>query len=120
MASLTGALRRWIVQRRVSAAPCHKEAPMFATVRTYSAASELADALVGNSSAVKDLISGIDGFKAYYLVRTADGAVSISIYEDEAGTAESTKAAAAWISENLPGVTGVAPQVSSGEVVINA
>jgi heme-degrading monooxygenase HmoA len=93
---------------------------MYATVRTYSAGSELADALVGSSSAVKELISGIDGFKAYYLVRTADGAVSISVYEDEAGAEESTKAAAAWISENLPGVGGVAPQVSSGEVVINA
>jgi hypothetical protein len=93
---------------------------MHASVRTYVAASELADGLVGNSGAVKDLVSGIAGFKAYYLVRTADGAVSISVYEDEAGANESTRAAAAWISENLPGITGVAPQVSAGEVVINA
>ena len=49
---------------------------MYATVRTYSAAPDLADALVSNEADVKSLISGIDGFKAYYLVRTPDGAVS--------------------------------------------
>ncbi len=93
---------------------------MYATVRTYSASPELADALVSNAAAVKSLISGIDGFEAYYLVRTADGAVSISVYGDEAGANESTSAAAGWIRENLPELGGPAPQVSSGEVVISA
>ena len=92
---------------------------MYATVRTYAAGAELADGLVSNADSVRSLISGIDGFKAYYLVRTAEGAVSISVYETEAGAAESTQAAAAWISENLPGLTGVAPEVSVGEVVID-
>jgi heme-degrading monooxygenase HmoA len=92
---------------------------MFATVRTYSAGHELADALVSNAAAVKSLISGIDGFKSYYLVRTADGAVSISVYDTEAGANESTSAAANWISENLPELGGSAPRVSAGEVVIS-
>ncbi len=93
---------------------------MYATVRTYSAGPELADGLVGKADDVKSLISGIDGFKAYYLVRTDDGAVSISVYENEAGAAESTTAAAAWIQENLPGLVGTTPRVSAGEVVIDA
>jgi heme-degrading monooxygenase HmoA len=93
---------------------------MYATVRTYSANPGLADALVSNEADVKSLISGIDGFKAYYLVRTAHGAVSISVYDDEAGANESTSAAATWIRENLPELGGSAPQVSSGEVVISA
>ena len=92
---------------------------MFATVRTYSGANELADALVNNAGAVKSLISEIDGFKAYYLVRTADGAVSISIYEDEAGTDASNSAASAWVAENLPDLHVSPPQVSSGEVAID-
>jgi hypothetical protein len=87
---------------------------MYATIRTYSANPELADALVSNEADVKSLISGIDGFKAYYLVRTADGAVSISVYDNEAGANESTTAAAKWIRENLPELGGSAPQVSSG------
>jgi heme-degrading monooxygenase HmoA len=93
---------------------------MYATVRTYSANPELADALVSNEADVKRLISGIDGFLAYYLVRTADGAVSVSVYDDEAGAAESNSAASAWIRENLPEIGGSAPQVSAGEVVISA
>jgi heme-degrading monooxygenase HmoA len=93
---------------------------VYATVRTYSAASELADALVGKAADVKDLIKGIDGFKAYYLVRTADGAVSVSVYEDQAGADASTAAAAAFIRENLPDLSVAAPQVSAGEVVLDA
>ena len=93
---------------------------MYATVRTYSAGPELADALVSNAADVKSLISGIDGFKAYYLVRTAGGTVSISIYDNEAGANESNSAAANWIRENLPDLAGSAPQVSSGEVIISA
>jgi len=93
---------------------------MYATVRTYSTSPEMADALVSNEADVKSLISGIDGFHAYYLVRTADGAVSISVYDNETGADESTTAAAQWIRENLPNIAGSAPQVSAGEVVITA
>ena len=91
---------------------------MYATVRTYSGNSGLADALVANAAEVERLISEIDGFKAYYLVRTADGAASISVFADEAGATASTAAAAAWIRENLPDAAGNPPQVSSGEVAI--
>ena len=93
---------------------------MYATVRTYSASPEMADALVRNADSVKSLIGAIEGFQAYYLIRTEDGAVSISVYDDEAGANESTRAAASWIGENLPGIAGSAPQVSAGEVVLDA
>jgi heme-degrading monooxygenase HmoA len=93
---------------------------MFATVRTYSSGPAQADALVENEAQVTSLISGIEGFKAYYLVRTAEGAVSISIYETEAGATESTSAAAAFIRDRLPDVGGSAPRVSAGEVAISA
>jgi heme-degrading monooxygenase HmoA len=93
---------------------------MYATVRTYPASPALADALVAHEADVKSLLHAIEGFRAYYLVRTDDGAVSISIFDSEAGTAASTAAAAAFIRENLPDVGGSAPQVSSGEVVIAA
>ncbi len=93
---------------------------MYATVRTCSASPEMADALVSNEADVKSLVSGIDGFKAYYLVRTTDGAVSVSVYDTEAGANESNTAAANWIRENLPEIVGSSPQVSAGEVVISA
>jgi hypothetical protein len=100
--------------------PRRRRSLVYATVRTYSAASELADALVGKAADVKDLIKGIDGFKAYYLIRTADGAVSVSVYEDQAGADASTAAAAAFIRENLPDLSVAGPQVSAGEVVLDA
>jgi hypothetical protein len=93
---------------------------MYGTVRTYSSGPAFADALVSNEADVKSLISGIEGFKAYYLVRTDEGAVSISIYETAAGASESTSAAAAFIRERLPELGGSTPQVSAGEVVISA
>ncbi len=52
---------------------------MFATVRSYRGSTVLADALVENEDEVKRILNEIDGFKAYYLVRTADGTTSISV-----------------------------------------
>ncbi len=92
---------------------------MFATIRVYSGSDELADALVANESAVQQLISEIDGFKAYYLVRTADGAASMSIYEDQAGATASDQAARAWVGENLPDLEVGPPKVTAGDVVIH-
>jgi heme-degrading monooxygenase HmoA len=93
---------------------------MYATIRNYAGNSEIADALIENEDEVKRLISEIDGFKAYYLVRTADGAASVTVYDSESGAQESNRVAAAWLGENLPDLSGAAPQVSAGEVIISA
>ena len=92
---------------------------MYATIRNYAGGGDLADALVENESEVRRLIEGIGGFHAYYLVRTADGAVSISVYDNESGAEESNRAAADWIRDNLSHLSISAPQISAGEVVIS-
>src|SRR5437868_5447187 len=95
------------------------EVLMYATVRNYAGNRELADTLVENKSEVERIVSGIDGFQAYYLIRTSDGsAVSVSVFDDQAGADASTQAAASWIRENLAGMSVSPPQVSAGEVVI--
>ncbi len=53
---------------------------MYATVRVY-AGTALADALVERESDVKALISGIEGFESYYLIKTSDGTASVSVYQ---------------------------------------
>ncbi len=93
---------------------------MHATIRVYPDHPTLADALAERQDEVKDVLNGIDGFTAYYLVKTATGAVSVSVYETAEGSEESTRAAAAWIRENLSDVGGAAPEVFSGDVVIEA
>jgi hypothetical protein len=93
---------------------------MYATVRSYSAGSALVDALVENEDEIRQVVSRIDGFRAYYLIRTSDGeALSVSIYDDEAGAEQSTSAAADWVRENLADLSVSPPQVTSGEVAVS-
>jgi hypothetical protein len=92
---------------------------MYATIRNYAGGGALADALVEHQAAVRDLISGVDGFRAYYVIRDPDGATTVSIFDDRAGAEESTRVAAAWVAENL-GELGLAPpQVVTGEVLLS-
>ena len=66
-------------------------------------------------------IGGMDerAFVAYYLVKTSDGTASISVFEDQAGTDESTRLAAAFVKENVASVAGDPPEVLEGETVIH-
>jgi heme-degrading monooxygenase HmoA len=92
---------------------------MFVTIRSYSG-SELADVLAARESEIRDVIAELDGFRAYYLLRTTDGnAVSISVFDNQGGADESTRTAAAWIKENLADMSLSPPQVTSGEVVLS-
>ena len=93
---------------------------MYATIRNYAGMEGMADALVEHEDDVKSLITAIDGFRAYYLIKTSDGAISISVYDDEAGAEESTRQAGEWTRENLSDLATSSPQVSAGEVVIQA
>jgi len=94
---------------------------MHATVRTYAGGADLIDELTSREGEVKNLIEGIAGFRAYYLIRTDKGdAVSVSVYDDRSGTEESNRLAAEWIRANLPDLSVSTPQVSAGEVVIQA
>jgi len=92
---------------------------LHATIRNYSGGRALADALAEHQNEIRDLLTGIDGFRAYYVVRDDDGATTVSVFDDEAGALESTRVAAEWVAENL-GDLGVAPpQVMTGEVAFS-
>ena len=70
---------------------------MHATMRYYPGNTGLADELAGRADEIRSVISGVPGFQAYYLVKLDDATVSITVCDDEAGTAESTRVAAEWI-----------------------
>ena len=93
---------------------------MHVTMRYYHGNTEIADQLAGREDEVKSVIAAVPGFKAYYLVRLEDATVTITVCEDEAGTAESTRVAGEWLRENMPDVAGDPPMVSSGEVKLSA
>jgi hypothetical protein len=89
---------------------------MHATMRHY-ASPELADALAARQSDVEALMSDVPGLRSYHLMRTETGCASITVCDDTAGTDESTRRAATWIRENLPQLSGMAPEILSGEVI---
>jgi hypothetical protein len=91
----------------------------YVTIRRYENNTALADRLAERSDEVRGLISRVAGFRAYYLVRGADGAASITVCDDQAGADESTRIAADWLRENMPDAVSAAPQVTSGEVVVD-
>ena len=91
---------------------------MYAVVRRYTGASALLDAMASKQQSIKDVISGVAGFAAYYALRDGDGMTTVTVCADRAGTDESTRKAAAWVRENVPGVTISPPTVNSGEVFI--
>ena len=93
---------------------------MHATVRSYESDGGLVDALVANKDSVRELLTGIDGFRAYYILRTPDGgAISISVYDDASGADASNAAAAGWIRENLPSLAAAPPETTAGEVAVS-
>ena len=92
---------------------------MHTVVRHYKGSSKLMDELATREDEIRELITTVDGFIAYYLIRTDDGGASISVFRDGAGTAESTKRAAAYIKENLDGIAAGPPEIIEGESFIN-
>jgi hypothetical protein len=92
---------------------------MYAVVRRYKGATALFDELARREQDVKDVISGVPGFTAYYLVRSGDGGASITICQDQAGTAESSRRAAEWVRQNVPNSASSPPEVTEGEVLYN-
>jgi hypothetical protein len=91
---------------------------MYAVIRAYTGNSDLADTLAEHEEEIRQLIGGINGFKAYYLLKLAEGTSTISVFEDQDGADESSRAAAAWLAENLPDLNVPAPYITAGEVLI--
>jgi hypothetical protein len=92
---------------------------MYTVVRQYSGAKDLLDLMTKRTDEVHDIISTVPGFVAYYAARDGDQLTTITVCNDQAGTEESSKRAAAWVKENLPGATLGAPTMRKGEVFID-
>jgi hypothetical protein len=91
---------------------------MYVAIRAYQGNTELAEALSAREDELKDVIGAIEGFRAYYLVKLAEGTATVSVFDSKEGADASTAAAAAWLSENMPDIAA-APYVTAGDVVLN-
>ncbi|HEY7031425.1 MAG TPA: hypothetical protein VH482_08875 [Thermomicrobiales bacterium] len=91
---------------------------MYVVVRKYANASALADAMTKREQEVRDLISNVPGFVAYYATRDGGNVTSVTVCESREGTQESVRVAREWIQRNLAGSAIPAPEVSEGEAFI--
>jgi hypothetical protein len=92
---------------------------MHATVRLYRGNSDLADRLAAHADEVKQLIGGVDGFRAYYLVRGDAATASVTVCDDAEGAERTNQMAAEWLRENMPDVAISPPEICAGDVVID-
>lgn len=91
---------------------------MYATIRRYTNAGALGDAMGSMSDDVKNQISAVSGFVNYYAARDGDTITSVSVCDDKAGCDESTRIAAAWVRDHVNPLPGT-PEISDGEVFLN-
>ena len=93
---------------------------MYLAVRRYSDGHALVDAITPPLQATIDAaLRAIPGFRAYYLVKANDGvAISVSVYDDQAGVDASTVAARELIAANLPDLKLGPPEVMAGEAPV--
>jgi len=89
---------------------------MYTVIRNYTSAPTLADDLTKRSKEIEAEIRSVPGFIAYYLVKTSNGATSITVCETQAGCEDSTKRAGNWLRQNMPNLKIGAPEIISGEL----
>jgi hypothetical protein len=103
--------------KRVS--PPERGTPRHVVIRHDTGSAKLLDLRFGDRKEIEELIAGLDRFVAYDLIRTADGGASVSVFENETGTTESTRVAAAFAREHHPGVAVRPPEVIEGPAVMD-
>lgn len=92
---------------------------MYAVIRRYSGVAKLIHELDNKKDEVVKVMRGAPGFIAYYAVRDGEALATVTISDDRAGADESTRLAAQWVRDNLPGVRVTTPEAIGGEVFIS-
>ncbi len=108
-----------ITEGRVIARAEHaRPSTMYSSVRRYEGAIDTEEIGRRVNEGFLPIITGIDGFVAYYVVDGGDGViVSFNVYRDRAGAEASNAAAADWVRENLLPLLPNPPQITEGDVV---
>ena len=80
----------------------------------------MAKAMIERHQDVEEVLRGVPGFRAYYALLTPNSTLAtITVCDDQAGTMESTRRAAAWIRRNMAGISVSPVEVTEGEVFLS-
>ncbi len=91
---------------------------MYATVRRYEGVLDPDEVAKRVRESFVPLLSGIDGFIAYYFVDAGGGVMaSTSVFETQEHEEDSNEAAAAWVKENAADLMPNPPTITAGHVV---
>ena len=94
---------------------------MYASVRRYRIDPKNMDELVKRIPGAVDVISSLDGFRAYYVVKGGnDSIATLSLFSDEAAAVLSNEVAAKWVKENADGLVSGGVDTVTGQVVAYA
>ena len=87
-------------------------------MRSYSGkgARSLFEILENRKSEVEDIMRSIEGFVSYTIVHTDAGGFTLSVFQDNEGTAESVRKASEWVNKNAADTDVSPPAVSEGTV----
>lgn len=94
---------------------------MYASVRRYRIDPKNMHELVKRIPRAIDVMSSLNGFRAYYVVRGGDDSIaSLSLFSDEASAVLSNEVAAKWVKENADGWVNGSVDTVTGQVVAYA
>jgi heme-degrading monooxygenase HmoA len=95
-----------------------EETAMYASLRHYRIEPKNMDELVKRVPKAMEVISTLDGFKAYYVVRAGeDTLATVSVFADKAGAVLSNQAAAKRVKENAADLFSGTVDAVTGEIV---
>ena len=93
---------------------------MYASVRRYQGVDPgLFDEVARQREDLEATMRQAPGFRAWYLIRTADGMATVTLCDEQAGAEESVRLAAGWIREHMPAMAPNPPEVANGEVTLH-
>lgn len=70
--------------------------------------------MVKRQDDIKSVLRPVPGFHAYYLLKTNDGAISMTVCESQAGVDESNRVTEAWLKDKLPTFASRVPEITTG------
>ena len=91
---------------------------MYASVRTYRNVARAGEVRALVERDLVPRLRRLPGFVAYHLFHAADRMTAVSLFDTEAGAAESARLAVAWGGENLAGFYAGEPEVTGREMFV--